>query len=521
MLKRKKIPYGIPNFEKVRTENYLYVDKTRFIEMLENEETSCHFLIRPRKFGKSLFVSMLEHYYDIRFKPDFQKLFGDLYIGQNPTENANEYFVLNFDFSGINTSDIESFKISFTAAVKNSIKKFLTVHREIIKEVKTLRNELKLINDVRDYIEFAFDIIGNYNKKAYVIIDEYDHFASDIIAKGTSLSKNQYQESIWANSITRDFYETLKSGTKSVVDRIFVTGITPIMFDDITSGFNISSNISLKAQYNEILGLTKEEVEWVMDQINLDKSLVTVDLEKMYNGYLFNVNAENKLFNSTMILFYFTELLSDGKNFKSYIDDNLKTDYGRIRNLVNKHNNKQKIRELTENKSIGSGIVKQFSIEKIHEDKNFFSLLFYMGLVTVDNSNPNKATLRIPNYSMETMYWNYIENMLTEEIEGLSLDDSQYDGTVYNLAYKNEYQSFFEYFHKYIVNYLSNRDLQETVEKDMKFLLLPIFFTCNYYFPISELENSGGYSDIYLKRSHLHPTSISEWVWEIKSLLST
>ena len=337
MDKPKKIPYALTNFESIRTENYLYVDKTRFIEMLENENSKYHFLIRPRKFGKSLFLSVLEHYYDLRFKERFTELFGDLYIGQNPTEKANSYFVMNFNFSGLNSSDIESFKMSFTAAIKLSVVDFLIVHKSDIKQVEKLRQELNKLNDVRAFIEFAFGIIKDYDKKAFVIIDEYDHFANDVIAKGEPLSKNQYHESILANSITRDFYETLKIGTTTVVDKIFVTGITPIMLDDLTSGFNISNNMSLEPRYNEILGLTRDEVEWVMEQIQLDKSLITVDLKQMYDGYLFNEDAQNKLFNSTMILYYFLQLKNNGKKIKYFIDDNLKTDYGRLRNLFNQH----------------------------------------------------------------------------------------------------------------------------------------------------------------------------------------
>jgi hypothetical protein len=174
------------------------------------------------------------------------------------------------------------------------------------------------------------------------------------------------------------------------------------------------------------------------------------------------------------------------------------------------------LRELIENNSIPANIINQFSIEFIQEDKNFFSLLFYMGLVTIDNTNPLNIGLKIPNYSIKTMYWEFIERMLTEELQGLSLDNSKYQTPIYQLAYEDDYKPFFEYFSKHIVNYLSNRDLLGTVEKDIKFLLLPMFFTSNYYFPVSELENSEGYTDIYLKRSNLHLGSISEWIWEIK-----
>ena len=516
MEQRNKIPYAITNFEKIRTENYLYVDKTRFIEQLEKEAKEYQFLIRPRKFGKTLFISVLEHYYDLRFADKFEKFFGDLYIGQHPTGKQNSYFVIRFNFSGIDTSNVDSFKISFTESIRSDVEFFLIDHRDIFKNVPDLLKELSQRSTVKAYINYAFSTIKSYGKKAYVIIDEYDHFTNDIIAKGTPLSKNQYEESIWANSITKDFYETMKIGSESVVDKIFITGITPIMLDDLTSGFNISNNLSLKLDYNEILGLTRQEVEWVMDQSGVDRSLISVDIEKIYDGYLFHEKAPGKLFNSTMIFYYFIELLESGKDLKYLIDDNLKIDYGRIRNLINRNNNREKLRHLIENKFVEGEVIKQFSIELIHEKENFFSLLFYMGLVTIDNTNPFRIGFKIPNYSVQTIYWKFIERMLAEELDGLSLDSSQYQNPIYRLAYENDYRPFFKYFNEQIVHYLSNRDLQDTVEKDIKFLLLPMFFESKYYLPISELENSEGYTDIYLHRSHLHPGAISEWVWEIK-----
>jgi hypothetical protein len=184
--------------------------------------------------------------------------------------------------------------------------------------------------------------------------------------------------------------------------------------------------------------------------------------------------------------------------------------------LINQHNNKQKLRELIENNRIEANVIKQFSIDFIQEEKNFYSLLFYMGLVTIDNDNPLNVGLKIPNYSIKTMYWEYVERMLTEELEGLSLENSRYLNAISRLAYKDDYEPFFEYVSNHIMSYLSNRDLLGTVEKDVKFLLLPILLTSNYYFPVSELENSAGYTDIYLQRTSLHPGSLSEWIWEIK-----
>jgi hypothetical protein len=330
--------------------------------------------------------------------------------------------------------------------------------------------------------------------------------------------EEKYKKSVWAGSQVRDFYETLKANSRGVIEKIFITGITPIMLDDLTSGFNISSNLSLEEKYNEILGFTKEEVEQIIEACEIDKSLIKHDIEKLYNGYMFYQEAKNKLYNSTMIFNYLSQVKEKNGKVNFLVDYNLKTDYGRLRTIINRHDNKQKLRKLIENESVEASVTHRFSLAEINSENNFYSLLYYLGLVTIDNSNPHISALKIPNYSVKTMYWEYVEKMLTDEIEGLSLDNSKYLRSLYNLAYEDNYEPFFEYFSKYIVKYLSNRDLQNTVEKDIKFLLLPIFFTSNYYFPVSELENSEGYTDIYLRRSHLHQGTVSEWIWEIKNI---
>ena len=178
----KKIPYGISDFECIRTDNYVYVDKTRFIEMLENEAAKYHFLIRPRKFGKSLFLSVLKHYYDVCYADKFDELFGDLYIGKNPTPKRGSLFVMRFSFSWLDTSSEEKFQGSFTGAIRGSIQKFIIEHRSIINNYEEVKKEAWNLGNVRDYIEFAFAIIESFGKKAYIIIDEYDHFANDLIA---------------------------------------------------------------------------------------------------------------------------------------------------------------------------------------------------------------------------------------------------------------------------------------------------------------------------------------------------
>ena len=515
---KKKIPYGLPNFELLRNENYAYVDKTRFIEMLENENAKYHFLIRPRKFGKSLFLSTLRHYYSISSKDKFDKLFGDLYIGKHPTPKQNSCFVIKFSFSGLDTSSVDDFKVSFTSAIQMSIMRFFTENRFLIKDYQQKEKELWNFNKVRDFIEHAFKAIENLGRKACIIIDEYDHFANDLIAQGTNLSIEQYKELIWANGVVRDFYETLKDNTETVIDTIFITGITPIMLDDVTSGFNISNNISNDVRYSEILGFTEEDVEFLIDECSINRSLLTIDRKFLYDGYLFHEEAEKKLYNPAMMLYFMDKTVITNGKLKKLIDDNLKIDYGRINMLLNKTENIEKLENILKIEKIQSEVITRFPVEKIHDSENFISLLYYMGMLTIDKDiNNNNPLLRIPNYTIKTMYWEYIRNILKTQKPQLSHNEISFYESLNQLSFYNKYEDFIKFIHDFYVSRFSNRDFIRFDEKYIKAVILTLIFQSNYYLPISEIETSGGYSDIYLKRrNNLYPNIKNDWILEIK-----
>ena len=518
-----KIPYGLSNFEKIRTENYADVDKTRFIEQIENENKEYHFFIRPRKFGKSLFLSMLFHYYDLCAAHNFDKLFGDLYIGKNPTPKRNSYFVVRFSFSGINTMSVEKFESSFGSKIEASVLEFLVHYNEYIDPDEYKTSKLQLLESkgeigVNAIEKYVFKIVNENKGKLFVIIDEYDHFANDLIALGTNLSRKQYKELIWANGVVRDFYETLKDNSQTIVDKIFITGITPMMLDDVTSGFNISNNLSTDVRYNDTLGFTEDEVERLIDECGIDRSKMTIDRKFMYNGYLFHPDAENKLYNSAMILYLLDKIQNISGKLDNIIDDNLKTDYGRIEQLLNKTENVKNLEYIIEYGKTYAKVVNRFSINKIHEPKNFLSLLYYMGLVTIEkDEETGSAMLAIPNYSVKTMYWEYMENIIAERNPEMIVDHNVIMTGLRAFTFRGEYNQFFEDFHKNFVSKISNRDLENFSEKNVKFLLLSIWFQTGYYIPISEIENSDGYIDIYLqRRDYLYPKITTDWILEIK-----
>ncbi|KAA6301483.1 MAG: hypothetical protein EZS26_002357 [Candidatus Ordinivivax streblomastigis] len=512
----KRLPYGNSNFESIRTENYAYVDKTQFIEQLEQENNKNLFFTRPRKFGKSLFFSMLSHYYDIKGADKFEQLFGDLYIGKHPTPKKNSYVVLKFNFSGLDTNSEESFRLSFSGKIQQAILTLLEDHSAFIPDTDQYIRECKETFSIAERMNVTYRAASSINRKVFVIIDEYDHFANDLIAMGTESGDDTYRKIIRANGVVRDFYETLKQGSETVVDRILLTGITPIMLDDLTSGFNIANNLSLDPIYNEALGFTRTEVDWLMEVTGVDKSKINVDIEFLYNGYLFHKNGKNRVYNPSMMLYFCDKFLKGSENMEYLIDENLKTDYGRLRNLVSREQNSAQLLQITQENGITSDIILKFSIDELHENKSFVSLLFYMGLLTIDRMEEGKLWLKIPNYSIRTIYWEYILRLTHDRNKEILIDQSRQMITMSDLAYKGDVKQFLDYISENIISRLSNRDLEKFDEKYLKIILLNSLFQSRLFIPITEMEVTQGYTDIWLKRGHLFPDIPCEWVWEIK-----
>ena len=246
----KKLPYGISNYEEIVEDGYYYVDKTMYIEKLENLAEKRILFLRPRKFGKTLFTSTLENYYDFKKVDKFEKLYGETYIGKNPTKLKNSYHILKFNFSGIDTTNEETTIKGFKNEVASSIKLF--VQKYGLDFYINIDDEAE---NILDNLIKAFSI-QKAGEKIYVIIDEYDHFANELLGFNT----NQFKSLVSKNGKVRKWYEILKKGTESVVDRIFITGVAPITLDSLTSGFNISSDKTQDREFNEMMGFTEKEL---------------------------------------------------------------------------------------------------------------------------------------------------------------------------------------------------------------------------------------------------------------------
>ncbi|MDR0603196.1 MAG: ATP-binding protein [Bacteroidales bacterium] len=513
--KRKRIPYGNTNFESIRTENYVYIDKTQYIELLEQEDNKNLFLTRPRKFGKSLFFSMLSNYYDINQADKFEQLFGDLYIGKHPTPKHNTYMVLKVNFSGLDTTNEEAFTASLSGEIQDNVRGFLNRYKHLFPEGDIYNKQIDIEQPGVASLRKAINAAEAAGKKMFIIIDEYDHFANDMIAQGTFAGDNLYKHTVRANGIIRDFYETLKKGAETVIDRIILTGITPIMLDDITSGFNIANNLSLKKRYNEMLGFTQEEVNTLTKETGIDLSMMNINIELLYNGYLFHPDGEHKVYNPTMMLYLLDSISKDG-TIENIIDDNLTMDYGRLKQLVQHEENRTQLVQIAEDNGIGSDIIHRFSIDKLQDNEYFTSLLFYLGLLTIDKKKGGITYLKIPNYSIRTIYWDYILKITEDYNKKVMINSQEQRIAVDILACEGNPRPFLDYISQKILSRLSNRDLKNFDEKYIKIVLMCGLFQSKTYLPITEMEVEHGYMDIYMQRRHPLSETPYEWVWEIK-----
>jgi len=511
-----KIPYGISDFESLIKEGYIYIDKTNFISRLESIGSKYLFFIRPRRFGKSLFLSTLSHYYDLNNKEQFKDLFGDLYIGKNPTELRNKYMILKLNFSGLNTDSKEKLYFSFKESISQTIIANIIKYKELFTNYRDIVNKLEELEDIKSILNLYIEKVKEINKKVYLIIDEYDHFANDIIAMGDG---DFYKEIIRATGFVRDFYETVKIGTESVIDRVFITGISPVMLDDLTSGFNIATNITLNKLTNEMLGFTEDEVMGIIleSNIDIDKDELLFELRKNYNGYLFNKNSQERLYNPDMILHFFNQWLMTGNYPDQLIDDNVRTDYGRINRLVANEANREVLEDIIIEEGIVADIITRFSFDMMYDEEYFVSLLYYMGLLTIGKIKYGKTRLEIPNHVTRVIFWEYIERRLKKEF-GISYDVEEMAKSIWQMGFDGEIEPFLAYISENVLSKLSNRDLINFDENYIKVILFSYLVTSNLYRPVSEPEVENGYIDIYLERDIRMPEVKYEWIIELKYL---
>jgi hypothetical protein len=485
--------------------------------MLEKESNKNQFFIRPRKFGKSLFFTTLMYYYDLNEAENFDQLFGNLYIGKHPTPERNSYAIMKLDFSGLDTSDEEGFKKSFSSNVQDAVRNFFRIYRHVFSDADSYVRQIDEEKPGIIALQKVFYAAEQDKVKLFFIIDEYDHFANDLIAMGNRLGSDFYKTMVAANGLVRDFYERIKMAAKtSIINRTFITGISPVMLDDLTSGYNIANILTLEPQYNEMMGFTQEEVEWLIRETGVDESCINIDMEAYYNGYLFHKDGKHRVYNPAMMLYFFEQILRRRQPPENIVDLNLKTDYGRLRRLVQNDNNRETLIRIMKENGIVAELLAKFSIDMLNDDDYFVSLLFYMGLLTIKEPCFNQLKLIIPNYSIKTLYWEYLMKMIRETSPDLNIESRPLNEAIHALALDGNLEQFIAYISENAFGKLSDYDLRRFDEKYIQILLLAYLFMSKVYVPMSEYEAVPGRTDIYLQRSPLLPQIKYEWALELK-----
>lgn len=489
-----KIPYGESNFKKVLTGNYLYIDKTRYIEKLE-QQGNFNILLRPRRFGKSLFLSSLWHYYDIRYKDDFDSIFSDLYIGGNPTPLKNSYQVLFMDFSGIVTRDPETIVRDFDRKVKTALSGFFRTYGypgEFIQIIEAQPSPATCL-------EAFFELVKDSN--IYFLIDEYDHFANTVLGENLDL----FSEIIGKGGFVRAFYETIKTAAlKGVVDRLFITGVTSITLDSLTSGFNIGKNLSHRPNFNCAIGFTGEEVEGIIQPLvsacDLDRQQLMAEMTKWYNGYQFSTRAEERVYNSDMILYFVGNFdLEDCRYPERMLDDNIASDYGNIMRLFaigDRESNYNVLEELIVKGEITGLHKTKLDIVKSFDRDDFISLLLSMGFITMKDALLNEIRFVIPNYVIQKLYYDYFK-VEVEQRGKIDINAGKLTKAVRELALANNIAPFAEEITK-ALSLFSNRDYMRMDEKHIKAVILTLLYGSNVYYIKSEPEINNKYPDILL-----------------------
>lgn len=498
---RKRIPYGMMNFAVIRRDDCYYVDKTRFIPMIE-EADKFFFFIRPRRFGKSLTVNMLQHYYDILAKDKFEALFGDLYIGKHPTRDRNSYLVLYLNFSGI-VGELHNYRKGLDAHCQTMFDYFCDIYADYLP--KGIKEELDKKEGAVEQFEYLFTECNKTNQRIYLFIDEYDHFTNAILSDIESL--HRYTDETHGEGYLRAFFNKIKAGTYSSIERCFITGVSPVTMDDLTSGFNIGTNYSLTPEFNEMIGFTEEEVRQMLTYYSTTSpfnhsvdELIEI-MKPWYDNYCFaeECYGETTMYNSNMVLYFVKNYIQRGKAPRDMVEDNIRIDYEKLRMLIRKDkefaHDASIIQTLVSEGYVTGELKKGFPAVNITNPDNFVSLLYYFGMLTISGTYEGRTKLTIPNQVVREQIYTYLLSTYNEaELNFSSYEKNELSS---GLAYRGDWKAYFGYIAECLKRYTSQRDKQKG-EFFVHGFTLAMTAQNRFYRPISEQDTQAGYVDIFL-----------------------
>ena len=501
-VKRKRIPYGMMNFIDVREDDCYYVDKTHYIPLIENAN-KYFFYIRPRRFGKSLTISMLHHYYNILEADKFEKWYGDLYIGKHPTPERNSYLIIYLNFAVVN-AELNSYRQSLDAHCNTEFNFFCDVYAQYLPE--GIKEEMNKKKGAVEQLNYLYKECIKTNQQIYLFIDEYDHFTNKILSEPSCLE--DYKSETYGTGYLRSFFDTVKAGTDSTIKRCFVTGVSPVTMDDLTSGFNIGTNYSLSPEFNEMTGFNEEEVRAMLDyyattcQFHHSTDELIEAMKPWYDNYCFSEKSYGgtTMYNSNMVLYFVDNYIRNGGEMPDkMVEENIRVDYNKLRMLIRKDkefaHDASTIQTLVQQGYVTGELKTGFPAETVAEPDNFISLLFYFGMLTISGTKRGKTLLTIPNQVVREQLYSYLLDTYNEA--DLRFDNWEKGKLASAMAYRGDWKAYFDYIAECLHRYSSQRDKQKG-EAYVHGFTLAMTAQNRFYRPISEQENQEGYADIFM-----------------------
>ena len=514
----KQVPYGVSDFVTVRERNLYYVDKTMYLSLLEQQPDSLLY-IRPRRFGKSLFISMLQAYYDKAMSDRFDSLFGGLWVHEHPTPLRGRYQMLYLDFSQVG-GDIDQISTHFEEYCKVKLDGFMRKYQNeypevVVKaffEIQTVSGKLALIRDNAGALRIPL----------YLIIDEYDNF--------TNIVLNEKGEEVY-HAITHasGFYRDVFKKFKGMFERIFMTGVSPVTLDDLTSGFNIGWHLSMNPKFDKMLGFSTEDVramllyykEVGMLPAESDVEVMLTEMKPWYDNYCFAkecLKQDARVFNCDMVLYYIRQYMDSGHSPERMVDPNTKTDYNKLKKLLQLDrldgDRRGVIRRIVEEGQIITEVEESFPAKDLTNPNIFPSLLFYYGMLTIKGTYGSQLILCIPNNNVRKQYYEYLLEGYNE-YSGIRISSLL---TLFTrMSFDGQWREALQYIADAYKNLSSVRDSIEG-ERSIQGFFMAYLSLNDYYITAPELELSHGYCDFFLLPNLTHYQSKHSYIVELKYL---
>ena len=551
------IPYGMADFSAIRREGFLYVDKTRFIRDLENDRHV--FLLRPRRFGKSCWVSILEHYYDRTRKDNFKALFADTNIGCEPTANRSQYAVLRLNFSAFG-KDLSTLQENFDGHCHTRLRGMLEVNADLFPD--DLRHRILSSPTMDRRLDELFFHAERLGARLCVLIDEYDNFANTILAgEGEAAYHAMTHGSGWF----RDFFATLKAGTESGnLERLFITGVSPVTMDDVTSGFNIGKNVSFDAAYNQMVGFTEQEVTDLVAMysdfgvLDKDPDAAMEVMREWYNGYRFAEDATEDLYNTNMVLYYLDHSIPNKRGPRYLIDTNVRIDYGKLRHLVvvnrnaalaaervaraeapvdteepprrisnsvelldaetlGLNGNFDVLRQVIAEGRVDADLNPSFPVDQLGQRENFVTLLHCFGLLSIQGEVDGRLRLGVPNQTVRRLMYGYLRDAY-RDVGVFSVDHLAFEDLTWAMAREGTWRPAVDYLADALRRQTSVRDYVQG-ERLLQGFLAAYLGAASCFVFHTERELAKGYADIVLTPlTARYPTLRHGYVIELKYL---